>query len=89
MRYKVFSVYDSAIQCYKQPFLCLSRGEALRSWMQAVTDKELPFHQSPADYTLFEIGEYDDHSGAYSMLEAKVNLGTATQAMAKTKEELT
>lgn len=84
---KVFTVYDSAIQVHKDTFLCLTTGEARRSWMQAVSDKQLPFHQSPADYTLFEIGTYDDHDGAYTMYKAKINLGTAREALAQLKEE--
>lgn len=87
MRVKVFTVFDSAIQAYKQPFHCVTRGEALRSWMQAVVDEKLPFHVSPGDYTLFEIGEYDDHEGCYHMHKAKENLGTALEAIAKLKEE--
>ena len=36
------------------------------------------FHKYSGDYTLFELGEWDDNAGSYSM-SVKVNLGLATQ----------
>ena len=44
-----------------------------------MNDDKLPFSLAPGDYTLFELGEYDDCTGQMTMHEAKISLGTATE----------
>lgn len=65
MKLEIFSVYDSATQAFMQPFMCRSKGEAIRSFQQAVGDRESNFCKTPADYTLFTFGSWDDNSGIY------------------------
>lgn len=62
----VYTVYDSAVQAYLQPFFCRSRGEALRSFGDACNDKSKPFFQHGLDYTLVYLGEFDDAGGTFS-----------------------
>lgn len=76
---KVFVVHDSKVEAYLQPFLARTRGEALRSFMKAANDERHDFSKYAEDYTLFEIGEYDDARGSYSMYETKNALGTALE----------
>lgn len=76
---KLLAVFDSAVSIYEQPFFMRSRGEAVRSWIDVTNDQKTKFWAHPADYTLFEIGEYDDQTGTVHMHEAKVNLGSALE----------
>lgn len=76
---KMFAIFDSAIGAYERPMCFLSKGEAVRAWQQVVNDKEMKFIQSPADFTLFEIGEYDADAGRVSSLKAHVPIGTALE----------
>lgn len=75
----VFSVFDSKADAYLLPFFSRNRGVALRQFMTAVQDEKTDFHRYAGDYTLFEIGTWDDESGTLAEHKAKVNLGVAIQ----------
>jgi len=79
MKSKVFTVYDSKMETYMSPFLMLTKGQAIRSFTDAVGNSESQFCTHPEDYTLFEIGEWDDQEGCYTMHEAKISLGCAIE----------
>lgn len=75
----VFSVFDSKAEAYLQPFFSHNRAVALRSFMSAVSDERHDFHRYAGDYTLFEIGCWDDHRGVIDMYDAHISLGVASQ----------
>lgn len=54
------SVLDKKVGAYSAPFLCKTKGEAIRSFTDAVKDSTLPFQKHPEDYCLHFIGEFDD-----------------------------
>lgn len=76
---KTYVVYDSAAEAYGVPFFIRSKGEAVRGFAQAVKDPQTQINKHPADYTLFEIGEYDEISGEIKPYNAKINLGCAIE----------
>lgn len=86
MKQKIYSVYDSKMEAYMQPFFQNARGQAIRSFSDAVNDPKAPFYKHPGDFTLFEIGEYDDQDASVTQYEAKQNLGTAIDFKEKTNE---
>ncbi len=75
----VFSIFDSKADAYLLPFFSRNRGVALRQFMSAVQDESSDFHRYAGDYTLFEIGTWDDSEGVLTEHGAKVNLGVAIQ----------
>lgn len=79
MKLKMFTVYDSKVEAYLQPFYMQSKGEALRAWGETVNDEKSNIGKHPADYTLFELGEYDNLTGQISQYEAKIALGTGIE----------
>lgn len=80
MKYKMFSLYDSAVKAFATPIFLRSRGEAIRSFQAAVNgDGDSNIAKWPDQYTLFETGTYDDESGVVEMLAAHESLGTALQ----------
>jgi hypothetical protein len=74
----VYAVYDSKVNHYDQPFLMHSRGEALRSWITIVNDQSTSFFKYPEDFSLMELGEYDNITGKYKNHDVPVNLGLAS-----------
>lgn len=76
---KVYSVYDSKACAYLQPFFCVNRAVALRSFMTAVQDRGSDFSRFSGDYTLFEIGEWNQIDGLFKVRDSFENLGVATQ----------
>lgn len=64
MNLKVFAVRDAKAEAFLQPFFSNATGSAVRAFADAVNgDKSSPIAKHPADYLLYEIGDYDDNSG--------------------------
>lgn len=83
----IYSVYDSKAQAYLQPFFCPNAAVAIRAFQQAAIDPTHHFHTFAADFTLMQIGEWNELEGTLTMLDAKINLGTALEHTATTTEE--
>ena len=73
---KLYVLYDSKSETYTAPTANPARGQALRSFSDAVNEKQNPtvLAQHPQDFTLFEIGEYDIYTGTLSLYEARVSV---------------
>lgn len=65
MRFEIFSVFDKQVNAYMQPFFCRSKGEAIRSFTDAVNDGNKPFGKYASDYSLMSMGVYDDNNGSF------------------------
>lgn len=76
---KVFSVYDSKVEAFLQPFFMHTKGEAIRGFTEIVNDPNHQFSKYPADYTLFELGNYDDSNGSIVTFPTPVSLGLALE----------
>ncbi len=81
--FMVYSVFDSKVGAFLLPFFSRNRATALRSFMSAVQDSSTDFHRYAGDYTLFEIGEWEPEKGVYTPLDAKLNMGLASQFLAQ------
>lgn len=69
MKLLMFSVYDKAVKAYMQPFFSRSRGEALRSFVDACNDEKRDLKKHATDFTLHYLGEWDDGSGISSPVD--------------------
>ncbi len=83
MKLVVCSVFDSKADAYMQPFYSISRGSAIRSFMDAAQDEGHEFAKHAEDYTLFYLGEFDQQSGNFAMLEAHESMGNALEYSTK------
>lgn len=83
MMSKVFAVYDSKIGSFMAPFFMPTKGHALRAFENLVNDPNTTVCKYPSDFTLFELGEFDDQSGALTLHEAKISLGLALEFVRK------
>lgn len=88
MKHKIFSVYDSKAEAWTRPMVNDNIGRMLRSFEDLANDKNHPIGQHPEDYSLFEIGEFDDESGDIIAVQPKVSLGIAIQYSKGAKEDL-
>lgn len=79
MLHKIFTVYDSKSEVYSKPFMLKTKGEAMRGFVDVSNDKESAIGQHPEDYSLFEIGEFDDGSANIVNHDANVSLGVAIE----------
>jgi len=73
----ICAVYDSKAEAYLTPIFQQSRGTALRAFQAAAQKSDHDFHVHAGDYSLFELGLWDETTGQIHMHEAPVNLGLA------------
>lgn len=60
---KVFSVYDAKVEAFMAPFFCVTTGQAVRMFSDAIQDEKTNFCKHPEDFALFELGTFDDAGG--------------------------
>lgn len=77
MQLFIFTVYDSKLEAYLPPFFSQTRGIAIRDFTTAANDADHAFHRFGGDYSLFELGVFDQVKGVFSQHSAAINLGTA------------
>jgi len=71
---QVFSVFDTRAGVYMNPMYFANKGYAIRSFEDAVNEHTHQFHRHAADYTLVHLGQYDDLTGKFELLEFPVVL---------------
>ncbi len=79
---KIYTVFDSKPHAYLPPFFMKSNGEAVRAFSDTVNNPESSFNKHPEDYTLFELGNYDESTGKIETFDAMVALGNAVEFLA-------
>jgi hypothetical protein len=74
-----FCVFDSAAGRYLDPFCSPTPEVAIRGFKHVVNQDGHAFNEAPADYTLFQVGQFDPETGMVLPLTAPVSLGNAVQ----------
>jgi hypothetical protein len=71
-----FSVYDRKSASYARPFFFPTSGMALRSFIDEVNrpDENSLLYNHPADFSLHEIGQFDENTGRIAPHEDPVQL---------------
>lgn len=78
MKLLAFAVYDAKAEAYLRPFFAETKGLAVRSFRDASNDPQHEMCRHAADYTLFEIGSFDQGTGVLSSLNhGAVSIGCA------------
>lgn len=75
----MYAIFDSKIKAFNNPIYMRNAGEATRAFEQVANDDTSLICKHPEDYTLFEIGEFDDETGSINCYEARIPLGQALQ----------
>lgn len=68
---KLYSVYDEKAEAFIPPFFVPAHGLALRAFKDCVNSKDHHFGKHPQDYTLFYLGEWDDVTGEFLLVDRK------------------
>ena len=77
MKVKIYSIYDSKAESYAKPIFADRVGEVIRSFGDIANDKSHPIGKHPEDYSLYEIGEWDDDAGTVENTTPHKSLGKA------------
>jgi len=79
MRLLGFALYDSKAKYFTPPFFCSNEDVARRMVAAMVADRNTMVGQFPTDWTLFQIGSYEDGAAGLEACSPLVNLGLADQ----------
>jgi hypothetical protein len=79
MELKVFGIYDSKAEAYLPPFFVKSKGEAIRAITSHVMDEHHNFCKYAEDFTLFELGSWDDSTAKFELLATPHSLGVLVE----------
>ena len=79
MRLVLFTVHDSKTEAFIQPYYALTVAAGLRMFETAANDDNQNFHRHAGDYTLFELGTFDQDSAKFDLHHTPINHGLALQ----------
>lgn len=82
---KIFSVYDEKSEAFLQPFFMDTVGQAIRAITDCCSDPNHNFCRHAADFTLFELGSFDDSTAEF--VTEKKSLGNLIEFKARTSAE--
>ena len=79
MIHKIFTVYDSKVEAYLPPFYQQSKGAAIRAFTDTCNEAGHPFNKHPEDYTMFELGAFDDTGANFELHKTPISIGVAIE----------
>ena len=80
MIHHIFTVFDSKAAAYLTPFYAQTKGVAIRQFSDAINaDPSHNFARHPEDFTLFELGTYDDNNSQFTLHDAPQSIGVAVE----------
>lgn len=77
MKQLAFSVFDSKARVFCKPFFVPTMEVALRAFQGAANDPSHEMGRHAEDFTLFQIGEFDDENGVLTPSAQHMNCGLA------------
>ena len=77
MKQKIFPVYDSKAGAFASPFFMPTLGMATRAFSDECNNPTSSLNKHSEDYTLFELGEFDDASGKLEVYSTPKSIGLA------------
>ena len=86
MKHQVFSIFDIAANSYARPFFLPANGIAIRVFTDLAVNAETDVGKHPKDYTLYNIGEFDDQTGELTNKEPKLPLLSGLEAVASSRQ---
>lgn len=88
MKLFMFSILDGKSGIYNNPFPAVSRGVALRMFTDLVNDRKTTVSQHPEDYTICELGSFEDATGVMESHTSPIPLGNATAFIVHSPSEV-
>lgn len=76
---KLYTVYDSKMEAYLPPFLAKMKGHAIRMFSDTIAQPDSQFAKHPEDYTLVELGDWNEFTGVLTPYKSPVLIGSATE----------
>lgn len=74
---EIFVVHDSKAAAFGSPFHAENAATALRSFRYAANDRNTEIGKYPSDFSLYHLGNYDDHTAKYQLLDSPAHIAIA------------
>lgn len=78
---QIFTVYDLKSEAYLQPFFLDTKGQAIRTFTDCANDQNHQFGRHPEDYSLFDLGEYDDNAAKFKLYKSPKHIINALETI--------
>lgn len=85
---KMFAPFDSKLKVWMNPMFFLHAGQAERAWIDIGSDGQSMVAKHPADFGLYQVGEFDDDTGLVSPIHPPVLLISGLAAKPKKDPQL-
>lgn len=79
MIHRLFTIHDQKAKAYLPPSTLHQVGMAVRAFADAINDPTHAFARNPGDYTLCEIGTFDDECAKITTTEVPISHGSGLQ----------
>lgn len=76
---KLFSVHDNKAKYYLTPFFMKTTAEAIRGFSEVCQDDKSQFNKYPNDFTLVEMGTYDETTGKTNLYDTIAIIANASE----------
>lgn len=84
---KMFAAFDSKAGVFMTPFFQARTELAVRSFAAALSRPDSEMRLFPEDFTLFELGSFDEESGKFEVHGAPVSVITGAVCASQMKEK--
>lgn len=61
--HKIYAIHDMKAETFMQPWFVPTEAVAIRTFAKAANDPNHSIGENPRDYTLVEVGIWDDETG--------------------------
>lgn len=83
MLHQVIAIFDIKVGAFAKPVAVPADGAGVRAFQDAVNDPNTEYHKHPEDYSVWNIGTYDDNT---AIMESKKPIQLAQAIALKTIE---
>lgn len=80
---KVFTIFDTKAGFHSPPMVFQTVGLAVRQFIELAEEPQSRISKWPADFVLFEIGDYDDVTGTMAPATEHKSHGNAASYLAQ------
>ena len=76
---KMYCINDSKVEAFLHPFFVNAKGEAIRGFTELANDPKTNIGKYASDFTLFELGEFDNATAKFVLHSTPISIGLALE----------
>lgn len=76
---KIYCVHDVKAEAFMNPVYYRTKGEALRAFETTCKDSSSQFNKFPSDFTMYELGEFNEFNGSFNIHEKPLHMANASE----------